>query len=100
MYQETKKTICIADDSESFLFYLRILLERLGFRIIPLKSGSLESTVAVEYGKHGFCGVHPKSITLTALPERLAYFLWRKPVDRVARRCRLLHTRMPISVLK
>jgi len=36
-----KKTIFVADSSESFLIYLRILLERMGFRIIPLKKGAI-----------------------------------------------------------
>ncbi|MFI5296211.1 MAG: response regulator, partial [Thermodesulfovibrionales bacterium] len=39
--QETRKTIFLADRSESFLIYLRILLERMGFRIVPLKKGTI-----------------------------------------------------------
>ena len=66
-----KKTILIADSSESFLIYLRILLERVGFRIIPLKKGYFESTVMVEYRQHGFCEVLPKPVTLTDLAEKL-----------------------------
>jgi len=70
MYQETKKTIFITDSSESFLIYLRNLLERMGFRIIPLKMGYSESTVMVDYQRHGFCEVLPKPITLPALAEK------------------------------
>ncbi len=69
MYQETKKTIFISDSSMSLLLCLRILLEDMGLRIIPLKSGSVDATVAVEYRKHGFCGVLPKPITLHAFAE-------------------------------
>lgn len=39
--QETRKTIFLADRGESFLIYLRILLERMGFRIVPLKKGAI-----------------------------------------------------------
>lgn len=38
---ETRKTIFLVDRNESFLIYLRILLERMGFRIVPLKKGAI-----------------------------------------------------------
>ena len=38
---DNRKTIFLVDRSESFLMYLRILLERMGFRVIPLKKGGL-----------------------------------------------------------
>jgi PAS domain S-box-containing protein len=41
IYMETRKTIFLADRNESFLIYLRILLERMGFRIVPLKKGAI-----------------------------------------------------------
>ena len=41
IYMETRKTIFLADHNESFLIYLRILLERMGFRIVPLKKGAI-----------------------------------------------------------
>ena len=41
IYMETRKTIFLADRNESFLIYLRILLERMGFRIVPLKKGAV-----------------------------------------------------------
>lgn len=41
IYAETRKTIFLGDRSESFLIYLRILLERMGFRVVPLKKGSI-----------------------------------------------------------
>ncbi|MBS1114546.1 MAG: domain S-box-containing protein [Nitrospirae bacterium] len=41
LLQETRKTVFLADQSESFLIYLRILLERMGFRIVPLKKGAI-----------------------------------------------------------
>ncbi len=41
IFKETRKTIFLADRSESFLIYLRILLERMGFRIVPLKKGAI-----------------------------------------------------------
>jgi PAS domain S-box-containing protein len=41
IYVETRKTIFLADRNESFLIYLRILLERMGFRIVPLKKGAI-----------------------------------------------------------
>jgi len=39
--RDNRKTIFLVDRSESFLMYLRILLERMGFRVIPLKKGGL-----------------------------------------------------------
>jgi signal transduction histidine kinase/DNA-binding response OmpR family regulator len=39
--RDNRKTIFLVDQSESFLMYLRILLERMGFRVIPLKKGGL-----------------------------------------------------------
>ena len=41
LLKETRKTIFLADQNESFLIYLRILLERMGFRILPLKKGAI-----------------------------------------------------------
>ena len=41
--RDNRKTIFLVDRSESFLMYLRILLERMGFRVIPLKKGALWS---------------------------------------------------------
>jgi DNA-binding NtrC family response regulator len=39
--RDDRRTIFLVDRSESFLMYLRILLERMGFRVIPLKKGAL-----------------------------------------------------------
>jgi signal transduction histidine kinase/DNA-binding response OmpR family regulator len=39
--KDDRRTIFLVDRSESFLMYLRILLERMGFRVIPLKKGGL-----------------------------------------------------------
>jgi signal transduction histidine kinase/DNA-binding response OmpR family regulator len=39
--RDDRKTIFLVDRSESFLMYLRILLERMGFRVVPLKKGGL-----------------------------------------------------------
>ena len=39
--RDNRKTIFLVDRSESFLMYLRILLERMGFRVVPLKKGGL-----------------------------------------------------------
>ena len=41
IFQQTRKTIFLGDRNESFLIYLRILLERMGFRIVPLKKGAI-----------------------------------------------------------
>ena len=34
-----KKTVLIADDSETFVMYFSLLLKRLGFDIIPAENG-------------------------------------------------------------
>lgn len=47
----------------------------MGFRIIPLKKGYIESTVMVDYQRHGFCEDLPKPITCPALAEKLRYVL-------------------------
>ena len=39
--RDDRRTIFLVDRSESFLMYLRILLERMGFRVVPLKKGVL-----------------------------------------------------------
>lgn len=39
--RDERKTIFLVDRGESFLMYLRILLERMGFRVVPLKKGGL-----------------------------------------------------------
>jgi signal transduction histidine kinase/DNA-binding response OmpR family regulator len=39
--RDDRRTIFLVDRSESFLMYLRILLERMGFRVVPLKKGGL-----------------------------------------------------------
>jgi signal transduction histidine kinase/DNA-binding response OmpR family regulator len=39
--RDSRRTIFLVDRSESFLMYLRILLERMGFRVVPLKKGGL-----------------------------------------------------------
>lgn len=39
--RDDRRTIFLVDRSESFLMYLRILLERMGFRVVPLKKGEL-----------------------------------------------------------
>lgn len=39
--RDDRRTIFLVDQSESFLMYLRILLERMGFRVVPLKKGGL-----------------------------------------------------------
>jgi two-component system alkaline phosphatase synthesis response regulator PhoP len=39
--RDVRRTIFLVDRSESFLMYLRILLERMGFRVVPLKKGGL-----------------------------------------------------------
>ena len=36
-----RKTLFLVDRSDSFIMYLRILLERMGFRVIPLKKWKL-----------------------------------------------------------
>jgi signal transduction histidine kinase/DNA-binding response OmpR family regulator len=41
IYTETRKTIFLADRNGSFLIYLRLLLERMGFRVLPLKKGAI-----------------------------------------------------------
>lgn len=41
IYMETRKTIFLADRNGSFLIYLRLLLERIGFRVVPLKKGGI-----------------------------------------------------------
>ena len=35
-----KKSILIADDSETFVMYSSILLKRLGFDVIPVENGA------------------------------------------------------------
>ena len=39
--QDGRKTLFLVDRSDSFIMYLRILLERMGFRVIPLKKWKL-----------------------------------------------------------
>ena len=34
---DTRKTVFLVDRNDSFIMYLRILLERMGFRVVPLK---------------------------------------------------------------
>ena len=39
--KDERKTLFLVDRSDSFIMYLRILLERMGFRVIPLKKWKL-----------------------------------------------------------
>ncbi len=38
---DERKTVFLVDRSDSFIMYLRILLERMGFRVVPLKKWKL-----------------------------------------------------------
>lgn len=38
---DRRKTVFLVDRSDSFIMYLRILLERMGFRVVPLKKWTL-----------------------------------------------------------
>jgi signal transduction histidine kinase/DNA-binding response OmpR family regulator len=38
---DSRKTLFLVDRSDSFIMYLRILLERMGFRVVPLKKWKL-----------------------------------------------------------
>jgi hypothetical protein len=69
-YQKTKKPSSSLTAEIRSLVYFRMLLERMGFRIMLLKGGSVGSTVMVEHRQHGFCGITPKPITLPTPVEK------------------------------
>jgi DNA-binding NtrC family response regulator len=41
LLQDSRKKVFLVDRSDSFIMYLRILLERMGFRVVPLKKSKL-----------------------------------------------------------
>ena len=41
LLRDNRKKVFLVDRSDSFIMYLRILLERMGFRVVPLKKSKL-----------------------------------------------------------